>query len=62
MSASHSSDGIVEVWEANLEEAFREMRDLVERYPYVAMVSPGTLGRDIPTRLRLIGTRVRHVL
>jgi hypothetical protein len=39
---------IVEVWAANLEEAFTTLRDLVERYPYVAMVGSRWQGIRCP--------------
>jgi len=30
--------GIQEVWQSNLEEEFRKIRNIVQKYPYVAMV------------------------
>ena len=32
-------DGFVEVWAHNLEEEFGKIRKMVQKYPYVSMVS-----------------------
>ncbi len=32
------STSVTDVWEDNLHEAFAEIRDMVEAYPYIAMV------------------------
>ena len=32
---------ITEVWEDNLEEAFIDIRELVDKFPYIAMVRHG---------------------
>ena len=32
-------DEFMEVWDRNLDEAFAKIRQLVQEYPYVAMVS-----------------------
>ena len=31
--------GIQDVWQSNLEEEFRKIRIIVQKYPYVAMVT-----------------------
>lgn len=33
----------VEVWNRNLEEAFMQIRRLVHKYPYIAMVRTGSI-------------------
>ena len=33
-----AEEGFVEVWAKNLDEQFDRMRQLVQKYPYVAMV------------------------
>ena len=33
---------IIEVWNNNLEEEFKKIRKIVQKYPYVAMVSNKT--------------------
>ncbi len=30
---------IIEVWNSNLEEEFKKIRKIVQKYPYIAMVS-----------------------
>ena len=36
---SATEDGFVEVWAKNLEDVFVRIRQIVQKYPYVAMVS-----------------------
>lgn len=51
-------DGFVEVWEKNMDEQFDRIRQLVQKYPYVAMVSVGLAGGPRPMRaLCLIRTQ-----
>jgi hypothetical protein len=38
VSSNENSKYIKEVWAENLEEEMKVLRDLVERYPYLAMV------------------------
>lgn len=33
-----ADNGIQEVWHSNLEDEFRKIRTIVQKYPYVAMV------------------------
>lgn len=41
---------IIEVWNNNLEEEFKKIRKIVQKYPYVAMVSNNTanFARKLP--------------
>ena len=36
---STTEDGFIEVWAKNLEDVFVRIRQIVQKYPYVAMVS-----------------------
>ena len=36
---SHPNFTIIEVWSSNLEEEFKKIRKIVQKYPYVAMVN-----------------------
>ena len=50
MQANGTSNGepeeFMEVWERNLDEAFAQIRQLVLKYPYVAMVSDMMVGGE----------------
>jgi ribosomal protein S21 len=39
MKETNPEFAIIEVWNNNLEEAFRNIRKIVQKYKYVAMVS-----------------------
>jgi hypothetical protein len=37
--SSNVKYNIIEVWNSNLEEEFRKIRKIVQKYPFVAMVN-----------------------
>jgi hypothetical protein len=37
-SSSNPNYTIIEVWSTNLEEEFRKIRKIIQKYPFVAMV------------------------
>ena len=38
-TSNTSNYTIIEVWNSNLEEEFRKIRKIIQKYPFVAMVS-----------------------
>ena len=53
MPSNVTNFNIRDVWKNNMEEEFAKIRDIVENYPYVAMVSVITTVELIPKELLL---------